>query len=92
MRTIPTKLFYEFGNFRLDTEKHRLLRDGEIVALTPKAVEALTVLIHRRGKLVERDDLMKSVWSDAIVEPGGGSNENNRRAGNAGVLACPCPI
>jgi TolB-like protein/DNA-binding winged helix-turn-helix (wHTH) protein/Tfp pilus assembly protein PilF len=70
VKTIPTKLFYEFGNFRLDTEKHRLLRDGEIVALTPKAVDALTVLIQQRGNLVERDDLMKSVWSDAIVESG----------------------
>ena len=88
---IPTKLFYEFGEFRLDTEKHRLLRQGEIVALTPKAVEALTVLIQRRGKLVERDELMNSVWRDATVEPGNldvtisrlrkalGENENGRK-------------
>jgi TolB-like protein/DNA-binding winged helix-turn-helix (wHTH) protein/tetratricopeptide (TPR) repeat protein len=70
VKAIPTKLSYEFGEFRLDTEKHRLLRDGEIVALTPKAVEALTVLIQRRGKLVERDELMNSVWGDTTVEPG----------------------
>ena len=70
MKTIPNKLFYEFGEFRLDTDKHRLLRDGEIVALTPKAVDALTILIQQRGKLVERDQLMNSVWRDTTVEPG----------------------
>ena len=66
----PAKLFYEFGEFRLDAEKHRLLREGEIVAVTPKAVETLTLLIQQRGRLVERDDLMNSVWRDANVEPG----------------------
>src|ERR1043165_3931794 len=65
-----TKLFYEFGEFRLDTEKHRLLRDAEIVTVTPKAVETLTLLIQQRGRLVERDVLMNSVWREANVEPG----------------------
>lgn len=91
MKTIPTKLFYEFGEFRLDTEKHRLLRQGEIVALTPKAIHALTVLIQQRGNLVERDRLINSVWRDATVEPGNldvtisrlrkalGQNDNGRK-------------
>ena len=66
----PTKLFYEFGEFRLDAEKHRLLREGEIVAVTPKAVEILRVLVARPGRLVERDELMNSVWRDVAVEDG----------------------
>jgi DNA-binding winged helix-turn-helix (wHTH) protein/TolB-like protein/Tfp pilus assembly protein PilF len=65
-----TKLFYEFGEFCLDPEKHRLLRDGEIVSLTPKAVETLRVLVERPGRLVERDDLINSVWPDVAVEDG----------------------
>jgi uncharacterized delta-60 repeat protein len=70
VKTIPTKLFYEFADFRLDTEEHRLFRAGEIVSLTPKAVEVLTVLIQQRGKLVAREELMNSVWCGATVEPG----------------------
>ena len=66
----PPKLLYEFGEFRLDVEKHRLLRDGEIVSVTPKAVEILSVLIQRRGELVERSELMNSVWGDVAVEEG----------------------
>jgi DNA-binding winged helix-turn-helix (wHTH) protein/TolB-like protein len=65
-----TKLFYEFGQFRLDVAKHRLLRNGEIVSLTPKAVETLRVLVERPGRLVERDELMGFVWRDATVESG----------------------
>ena len=70
MMKAPTKLFYEFGEFRLDAEKHRLLREGEIVALTPKAVETLTVLVRQPGRVVERDELMNSVWRDVAVEDG----------------------
>ncbi len=66
----PSNLFYEFGPFRLDIREHRLLRDGEVVALTPKAVDTLKVLIEHRGQLVERNELMKSVWGEVSVEDG----------------------
>ena len=60
--------FYEFGSFRLDADKHRLLRDGELVPLSPKAIEALLVLVQNPGKLLERDALMQAVWADTFVE------------------------
>lgn len=60
--------FYEFGPFQLDAQKHRLLREGEIVPLTPKAIEILLMLVRRQGKLVERDELMSAVWHDSFVE------------------------
>ena len=60
--------FYEFGQFRLDGDRHRLLRDGEVVPLSPKAVEALLVLVRNPGKLLEREALMQAVWADTFVE------------------------
>jgi DNA-binding winged helix-turn-helix (wHTH) protein/TolB-like protein/tetratricopeptide (TPR) repeat protein len=66
----PGRAFYEFGEFRLDAEKHRLLRGDEIVALTPRAVETLRVLIERPGVLVERAALLNAVWHDVAVEDG----------------------
>src|SRR6059058_435123 len=60
--------FYDFGAFRLDPDKHRLLREGELVHLSPKAVEALIVLVQNAGKLLERDVLMQAVWADTFVE------------------------
>ena len=45
---------YEFGPFRLDTTERLLSRDGESVALTPKAFDLLFVLVERHGRLVEK--------------------------------------
>src|SRR5438132_13227825 len=64
----PIRHFYEFGPFRLDPEKHRLLRDGELVHLSPKSIEALVVLVENAGKLLEREALMQAVWADTFVE------------------------
>ena len=59
---------YDFGPFRLDPERHRLLRNGEPVHLPPKSCEALVVLVQNAGKLLERETLMQAVWADAFVE------------------------
>ena len=60
--------FYEFGRFRLDPNRHRLLHDGEAVLLSAKAIETLTALVQNPGKLLEREALMQTVWPDTIVE------------------------
>jgi len=59
---------YEFGPFRLDPVKRLLKRDGETVPLTPKALETLLVLIEHRDRVVDKDDLMKLLWPDTVVE------------------------
>lgn len=59
---------YLFGPFRLDTTEKMLLRDEAPIALTPKAFEILAVLVRRNGHLVDKDELLKSVWPDSFVE------------------------
>src|SRR4051812_14058964 len=59
---------YEFGPYRLDTAERLLLREGRPVPLTPKVFETLIVLVERRGRLVEKEELMKTVWPDSFVE------------------------
>lgn len=61
---------YEFGPFRLDPKKPGLWRNGEPVPLTHKAFETLIALVQHKGKLVEREDLMKAIWPDTFVEDG----------------------
>jgi DNA-binding winged helix-turn-helix (wHTH) protein/TolB-like protein/tetratricopeptide (TPR) repeat protein len=65
---IPPQAFYEFGPFRLDTTRHRLTRAGEVIPLTPKALELLLALIEHGGKVVEKNELMQRVWPDTFVE------------------------
>ena len=59
---------YEFGRFCLDLDEHRLTRDGRPVPLTPKVFDLLRVLVENAGHLIEKDRLLKEVWSDAFVE------------------------
>src|ERR1700676_5198459 len=59
---------YEFGPFRLDPAKRRLTRDGVPVKLTAKALDLLLALIQHRSRSVEKDDLLRLVWGDTIVE------------------------
>ncbi len=62
--------FYEFGPFRLNVAECLLLRDGEVVPLTPKAFDLLLVLVEYHGRLLGKDELIKAVWSDTFVEEG----------------------
>src|SRR5687767_653856 len=59
---------YRFGSFRLDVEERLLVRDDLPVALKPKVVDVLVALVERSGHLVEKDELLKSVWADSFVE------------------------
>ena len=62
------KHFYEFGPFRADPLKRILLRDGALVPLKPKVFEMLLVLVEARGQVLEKDELMRRLWPDSIVE------------------------
>lgn len=59
---------YEFGSFRVDSLKRVLLREGEMVPLTSKSLDTLLVLVQNRGQVVSKDDLMKTLWPDTVVE------------------------
>ncbi len=59
---------YEFGPFRVDALRRLLLREGNQVALSAKAFEILLVLLEEKGRLVDKDELMRRVWPDAVVE------------------------
>ena len=64
------KYFFEFGGYRLDPVEHRLMRDAQVVALTPKAFETLRLLVENAGHLLEKDRLMEMLWAEAFVEEG----------------------
>ena len=59
---------YEFGAFRLELTSRRLLRDGEAVALTGRTFDTLLSLVEHAGRIVDKDELMRWVWPDAVVE------------------------
>lgn len=59
---------YEFGEFRLDVPERLLLRSDVPVSLPDKAFEILRLLVRRSGHLVEKSEILNTVWADAFVE------------------------
>jgi DNA-binding winged helix-turn-helix (wHTH) protein/Flp pilus assembly protein TadD len=68
--TREIKESYEFGNFRLDVGEHKLMRlDGPTNGTIPeKAFQTLVHLVRNSGTLLTKDELLKTVWRDVIVE------------------------
>lgn len=61
---------YDFGKFRLDAARRLLLCDGEVVSLQAKDFELLLALVSHSGQVLTKDDLMRLVWPDSLVEEG----------------------
>src|SRR5947207_637961 len=59
---------FEFDSFRLVPAERQLLREGEPLALPPKAFDTLVVLVQNRGRVLKKDDLLRQVWPDSFVE------------------------
>lgn len=61
---------YEFDEFSLDASKLLLQRDGEVVHISPKAIELLVLLVEAGDRVVTRSEIMDRVWRDTFVEEG----------------------
>ncbi len=61
---------YEFGGYRLNVRERILVQveGGERIALPDKAFDTLSVLVRNAGRLVEKDELLNSVWAGSFVE------------------------
>ena len=64
----PNGIVFRFGSYELDVGNHLLTRGGTRVSITPKAFQALQVLLERAGQLVPKDDLMQALWPESFVE------------------------
>lgn len=58
---------YRFGSFELDTARRELRREGRKVAIAPKPLALLTLLIERRDFVVSRAEALAAVWPDVQV-------------------------
>jgi DNA-binding winged helix-turn-helix (wHTH) protein/Flp pilus assembly protein TadD len=61
---------YRFGDFALDAVHSVLYHHGNPVALGPKPIQLLGLLVERAGSLVGKDELMNALWPDGFVEEG----------------------
>src|SRR6266850_1265640 len=59
---------FEFGEFRLDPSERLLLREGVPISVTPKVFDTLLALVENSGHMLEKEELMRRVWPDVVVE------------------------
>lgn len=65
---LETQKLYEFGPFRLDAQERVLYRDKQPVSLTPKAFETLLLLVENSGRILEKENMLRSIWQGTFVE------------------------
>lgn len=63
-----SKELYEFGDFRLEVAERRLWKSGQLLATPPKVFDLLSVLVRNANSLVEKDELLATLWPGAFVE------------------------
>lgn len=54
------------GDISIDTEKHRVTRNDQLIKLGPTEYRLLLVLINRPGRVWSRDQLLERVWEDNL--------------------------
>lgn len=59
---------YEFGEFRIDSEKQQLTRHGELINIRPRLFDLLLFLVKNRGEVVTREEIIDRVWTDSFIE------------------------
>src|SRR6266498_4937774 len=65
----PQLEIYEFDEFSVDVSKRLLTKDdGGQIPLPPKVFDTLLYLIRHRGKVIEKNELMREIWTDSVVE------------------------
>ncbi len=58
---------WRFGAFELDETRRELRRDGELLALEPKPLNMLMLLLRHPGELVTKNELLEALWTGRVV-------------------------
>lgn len=68
METQAKTDIYQFGEFRLDAANRLLWLGEKQVSLTPKEFEVLLALVENAGRVLTKDELLETIWTDTFVE------------------------
>lgn len=59
---------YSFGPFSVDPSRRVLTRHDESLRITARTFDVLLALLERAGQTVGKDQLLRTVWPDTVVE------------------------
>ena len=55
-------LIYSCGSLKMDTDRHEVTRDGELIDLSATEFRLLEMLMSRLNRLVTREQLLRDIW------------------------------
>jgi len=64
------RVLYEFDDFRIDSGLFLLSKQGQPQPITPTVFRILLLLLENAGRIVTKEELISTVWSDSFVEEG----------------------
>jgi DNA-binding winged helix-turn-helix (wHTH) protein/tetratricopeptide (TPR) repeat protein len=59
---------FQFGDFKVDSLSRTLRCQEEIITLNRRAFDVLLYLVQNPGRVLTRDELLKNIWSDTVVD------------------------
>ncbi len=60
---------YRFDDVLVDLYSFRVVKAGQVLCLEPKAFEVLILLIENAGRMISKELLLDSVWTNSFVTP-----------------------
>src|SRR5262245_39599203 len=63
-------MYYIFGDYVLDTQRHELQHAGEPIKLRRKVFQVLAYLLAHRERVVPKEELLEHLWPDQFVGDG----------------------
>ena len=59
---------FQFASFSVDPCERVVFHNGTRLSLTPKVFETLLCFVRNPGRVLTKDELLKQIWPDTIVE------------------------
>jgi two-component system KDP operon response regulator KdpE len=66
--SVPAAAQLRLGDLVIDRERHRVLRGGEEIRLTPKELELLVFFAQHPGRVLTHRAILKAVWGPHAVD------------------------
>jgi DNA-binding response OmpR family regulator len=66
-RRVQLSEVYSFGDCKLDSSSHKLLRRASEVSLTPKEFRLLDFFTKNSGRALTRERILNGVWGDDLI-------------------------
>src|ERR671930_1079213 len=60
-------MYYIFGDYVLDTQRHELHHAGEPIKLRRKVFQVLVYLLAHRERVILKEELLEHLWPDQFV-------------------------